>query len=322
MKNILYIITPSEFLQYFTDFIIHKQSLGFTVNTYMLENIGNGTFSDIKNFLDAESKKIEDDYFVLLGGDASLVPSDIIDSEYGKRNSDSSYYCSQDGSHWRSVGRFPASDGDQISQMCSTAILYDNNPIAYKESLLMIAATKDNIEKTNKLSELLKQKISSVTTSCTNKEGLSEITDRIKADTSCFINYMGHGMSCAWNLRIYSGGKKVKLENFKSVDIPKFIFSPPHILSWACSTANIANPMCLGCCFMKKGAASFWGACAGTFGIANRSMAEHFWKIYTEDGFQCPQHLGEIYLQIYKCHNRLKGCKRYMLLGDPTLRIR
>lgn len=57
MTNILYIITPSLFLQYFTDFIIHKQTLGFQVNTYMLENIGSGNFDDIMSFLDAESEK-------------------------------------------------------------------------------------------------------------------------------------------------------------------------------------------------------------------------------------------------------------------------
>lgn len=145
MTNILYIITPSLFLQYFTDFIIHKQTLGFQVNTYMLENIGSGNFDDIMSFLDAESEKINDDYYVLLGGDIQHIPSDFVNYPKGFRYTDSSYARSRNRLHWRIIGRFPASDENQIRKMCATAISYESLPIAYSDSLLMVAATIPNI---------------------------------------------------------------------------------------------------------------------------------------------------------------------------------
>lgn len=320
MKNILYIITPSRFLQYFTEFIIHKQQLGFTVNTYMVENIGNGTFGDIKAFLDKESEKIQDDYYVLLGGNATLVPSDIVVYKTkGARYTDSSYSRSKDGAHWRSVGRFPANDENQIKNMCATAISYEEHSISYLDSVTMIAATKGNIQKTKNISVGLKVQMASVTECYTDTEGRNEIIDHINANTDCFINYMGHGASDSWCLKILPSSI---FENITSDDIPKFVFRYPHILSWACNTADIGNIKCLGTQFLKNGAVSFWGACGITWGNENRQMAEDFWNAY-KDTTNCPEHIGEIYLALYKRYSgTYKGCLRYMLLGDPTLKIK
>lgn len=320
MQNILYIITPSRFLQYFTEFIIHKQLLGFTVKTYMVENIGNGTFGDIKAFLDKESEKIQDDYYVLLGGNATLVPSDIvIYKTKGARYTDSSYSRSKDEAYWRSVGRFPANDENQIKNMCATAISYEERPISYLDSVTMIAATNGNIQKAQSISVGLKTKMRSINECYTDTVGQLDIINFIKANTDCFINYMGHGSSDGWSLRVLPSSK---FEKITSDDIPEFVFRYPNVLSWACNTADIGNIKCLGTQFLKKGAVSFWGACGITWGNENRQMAECFWNIYT-DTTNCPEHIGEIYLTIYKRYsNTYRGCLRYMLLGDPTLKIK
>lgn len=160
-----------------------------------------------------------------------------------------------------------------------------------------------------------------MTDCCTDTEGGAEVLERIQANTDCFINYMGHGGSCEWTLKILDKNSEYEIERIKSTNVPEMTFLSPHIISWACNTANIGSTGCLGSCFIKKGAVSFWGACAVTFGDENRRMASEFWKSYIAP--QCPQHLGEIYLEIYKkFFDNTKGCKRYMLLGDPTLKIR
>lgn len=320
MKNILYIITPSRFLQYFTEFIIHKQKLGFTVNVYMVENIGKGSFDDIKAFLDKESEKIRDDYYVLLGGNATLVPSDmILYKKNGVRNTDSSYSCSTNGLYWRSIGRFPANDERQIKNMCTTAMVYEEHQISYLDNVMLVAATNPNINKAKTLSKNLKKQIASVTECYTNTEGRNEIIDHLKASISCFINYMGHGASDKWCLRVLP---TPEFEHITYDDIPEFICRYPHILSWACNTADIGNMKSLGSQFLKKGAVSFWGACGITWGGENRQMVDDFWSIYSDEN-KCPNHIGEIYLILYKRYfNSYKGCQRYMLLGDPTLKIK
>lgn len=322
MQNILYIITPSRFLQYFTEFIIHKQLLGFTVKTYMVENIGNGTFGDIKAFLDKESEKIQDDYYVLLGGNATLVPSDIvIYKTKGVGYTDSSYSRSKDGAYWRSVGRFPANDENQIKNMCATAISYEKRPISYLDSVTMIAATKGNIQKAKDISVELKvqMQMASVTEYYTDTKGRDEIISHINTNTDSFINYMGHGASDSWCLKV---SPSLIFEILTSDDIPKFVNRYPHILSWACNTADIGNIECLGTQFLKKGAVSFWGACGITWGNENRQMAGDFWNTY-KNATNCPEHIGEIYLALYKRYSATcKGCLRYMLLGDPTIKIK
>lgn len=315
MKNILYIITPSQFLDCFTDFIIHKQSLGFIVNTYMVENIGNGTFNDIKAFLDGESEKIKDDYYVILGGNHKCIPSE---TNRKGRYVDSSYAQTADKRYWRIVGRFPTDNEDEMRELCANAIRYEEHFVSYKENLLMIAATKRNIDKAKTIAGALKTQFASVGEIYTNREGKQEVLDQLNANVSCFINYMGHGNSGAWALKLYGNGRRT--ESVKSTEIPQFTI-PVHILSWACSTANVKKNKCLGTEFLMKGAVSFWGACSLSYGGANRFMAEKFWDIYASSC--CLQHLGEIYLQIYKdCLGVKKGCKQYMLLGDPTLKIR
>lgn len=320
MDNILYIITPSKFLQCFTDFIIHKQNINFAVSTYMLENIGNGTFDDIMTFLDAESERIHKDYYVLLGGNATLVPSDIVVyDKKGARYTDSSYARSRNGIYWRSVGRFPANDENQIKNMCKVAISYESQQISYLDSVMMIGATNKNIIEAQYISANIKSKISSVTECYTNSIGRYDIIEQIEANSHCFINYMGHGSSDKWSLRSLPSSA---FEHITFDDIPELVFRSPHILSWACNTADIGNIHCFGNQFLKKGAVSFWGACGITYGNSNRVMARYLWNQYT-DNTKCPNHIGELYLALYQEYLDIyKGCRRYMLLGDPTLKIR
>lgn len=320
MKNILYIITASKFLQYFTDFVIHKQQLGFTVNTYMIENIGNGTFNDIKSFLDGESDKVQDDYYVLLGGDMSIVPSDLVVYPSGCRGTDSSYALSHCGNWWRSVGRFPAMDENQIANMCKAAISYEKQRnFNYGDSLMAIAATVPNISAAEELFKMVGSSIKTLSEFYTDRNSIDQIIDRINGNVDEFINYMGHGASYAWKMRKLPSD--TEFEEFTSDDIPEFNFKQPHVLSWACHTADILNIKCLGSKFLKKGTVSFWGACAVTWGGENRNMANTFWTNYI--AANCPSHIGELYLTIYKQYwGSAQGCKRYMLLGDPTLQIK
>lgn len=316
MKNILYIITPSRFLQYFTEFIIHKQQLGFTVNTYMVENIENGTFEDIKAFLDKESEKVQDDYYVILGGDGNLVPGKSI-LRKSIRFKDSEYACNDSGQYWRSVGRLPASDEQEIEDMCNCAINYETNFVSYLKSVLMIAATNNNIKESASIARKMHPIIQDINEQYTTTIGKFEILDSLRANIESFINYMGHGGSDKWTLR----HKGKFLENILSDSIPLMEYKPVHILSWACSTANIAHQKCIGKTFLLNGAVSFWGAYSETYGKSNRMMARCFWDIYMKN--TCPKHIGEIYLAIQKTYNnKTKGGPKYMLLGDPTLKIR
>lgn len=295
--------------------------MGFTVNTYMVENIGNGTFNDIKSFLDGESDKIQDDYYVLLGGDMSIVPSDLVVYPIkGCRCTDSSYALSNNAMWWRSVGRFPAMDENQIDNMCKAAISYESSRnFNYGDSLMAIAATAPNISAAKKLVTLLRPSIRTLSEFYTDRNSIDEIIVRINANADEFINYMGHGESAAWQMRKFPSLDK--FDYFTYDDIPEFKLKQPHVLSWACNTADISNIKCLGSKFLKKGAVSFWGACAITWGGENRNMANTFWTNYI--AANCPSHIGELYLGIYKKYYKTtRGCKRYMLLGDPTLQIK
>lgn len=315
MKNILYIITTDNFRDCFQDFIIHKQRLGFTVKTSTVKNIGHGTYEDIKEFLNNESAKENDDYYVILGGDANFIPSEMVMPSVGKnlRCSDYLYARSDVDDHWRSIGRFPANTENEITDMCNAAISYETDPnFKHGNSLLMIAATRDNITATNELESSLNGIFDSISVCRRMDDSDKEpIAQRIIASADQFINYMGHGGTNSW------------YGHFKSNRVPRYNSKHPHVLSWACSTANIQHTGfvdCLGSKFLKEGAVSFWGAYDKTYGDDNRRMVKEFWDIYQNS---CPDHIGDIYLEIYKKFYKYPiGCEKYMLLGDPTLKIK
>lgn len=316
MDNILYIITPSKFLQCFTDFIIHKQNMKFTVNIYAVENIGKGTFDDIKNFLDAESERMQKEYYVILGGDAVQVPGKSEkDGDIIKCN-DSAYACDNNNSYSRSIGRLPASCESEMTEMCTCAINYESHFVSFRESVLMIGATNNNIDQSKSIAAGLRSIVQNINEQYTTTIGGSEILESLRANIESFVNYMGHGGSDKWTLH-YNGEF---LENIISTSLPLMEYKPSHILSWACNTANITHPNCIGKRFLLNGAVSFWGAYRKTLGSCNRIMASYFWDEYKSD--TCPEHIGEIYLSMCKKYKDIKKGIRYMLLGAPTLKIR
>lgn len=326
MKNILYIITPLKFLKCFTDFIVHKESLGFTVKISTVESIGSGTYDDIKKFLDVESDKIQDNYYVLLGGDANSVPGFKGNYSGRQRTTDSGYalYNSATKKYWRSIGRFPANNESELSVMCNTTIQYEvGHNYSYKNGLLMIAATNNNIycSKNNIAPILSSSGFSNLSEFYTDSITKNDIITKIQGDKPGVINYMGHGQSDAWRLKISRVGKNPTIEYISSADVAQLGNKCSIIISWACSTANIDQGDSLGSSFLRNGAVSFWGACDISLGLGNRNMATLFWNNYI--AAECPSHIGELYLKIYeRYYEGTRGCLKYMLLGDPTLQIK
>lgn len=315
MEKILYIITPSRLLGCFTEFIIHKRDLGFTVNTYMIENIGQGTFNDIKAFLDNETNKIQGEYYVLLGGNIKSVPTKVT---RGGLYLDAAYAVSSNPKQWRSIGRFPTNNENEMKAFCSAVIRYESQYVPNQDHLLMIAATNLNIAKSKLITAHIKKAKIGFSEMYTDQNSKMEIINQIHSNANSFINFMGHGSRDVWVLKVLQGAGTYEYIQYD--DIPTFTPQPVHILSWACNTANLEMNDCLGITFLKKGALSFWGSCGVTWGEDNRNMADKFWHIYISDNR--PQHLGEIYLKVYKQCTKLEGWERYMLLGDPSLKIR
>lgn len=311
MKNNLIIITTGTFKDTFTKFISHKVRLGFNVRTVCVEIIGND-YASIQTFIRNEYSRVSEPYFILLGGSLNHVAGFPIPANAGKiRFADFMYAEPTSGNLTCTVGRFPAENIAELETMCNTAI---NHKPKYKDIPLIIAATRPNIDFSDKLCDTSRVYIKTIGT------GKVEIRTELSKEYG-FVNYLGHGDSDGWCLKILSGARP-KVERLKYNEIPILAKKNGHILSWACNTADLSHANCFGKAFIMNGAVTFWGACAVTWGEGNRNMAKDFWDIYNNN---CPNSLGELYYQIINKHSQHagnRGAMRYMLLGDPTLPLK
>lgn len=319
IEKTLLIITSEALIQAFVDFIAHKQNQGFTVAIIAVETIGQ-TSTDIKSYIDSKYDDLKNPFYVLIGGNLTHVAGWLrMYPRSGARYPDA-YYALK-GTQWIcSIGRLPAADSDEMKKMCKAVKEYEQgHNFHYKSSLLTVTATQPNIDFLPGIASVLGHiaSVIGMDTHCYNKQN---IVDEISADRNEFINYMGHGKSNAWALKVFGSGSKCTFEHLFSPDIPLLSKGNTHVLSWACNTANISHSSCFGTEFLKQGAISFWGAAAMTFGESNRAMAKRFWEIYTST--DCPQYIGNIYFQIVSECRDTDECVKYMLLGDPTLQIK
>ena len=195
--------------------------------------------------------------------------------------------------------------------MCDNIIAYESQKINHATSFLEIATTQPNY---NFMAQLINNLNISKKMFLNNIDKIStELKNVIIKELPQYemVCYNGHGGSDTWNLK--SG------IFYQDTDIP-LLNKHPHILSWACNTCNIVKANNLGVSFIKKGAISFLGACCKTFGEDNRKMNRTILQEYTSEN--CPETLGELYFNTISKYAKSRESLKYMLLGDPTLKIK
>lgn len=324
MENILLIITSENFSDSFAELISYKMDAGFNTPIIFVKDSPKVSAEEIKSHIlrmyQGEANKKP--FYVLLGGDLNIIPAYKVKyDKSGERYRDSSYAAvfkgengeteiAPDVDYWMcSIGRLPGNASDEIREMCKKIIDYEENLTNRQpSSLLAIASTEPNTEFLSKLVPNLNfpQKNLLMANDYKDFEAFrNDITDNLVKYK--IITYNGHGSSSAWNI-------KGQFDN-----VPELTLTP-HVMSWACNTANISEQNNFGVKTIKSGAASFWGACAMTYGKDNRTMCEEVLKTYV--GASCPQTIGELYFQVISDYPECREALKYMLLGDPTLKIR
>lgn len=316
MDRQLIIITSENLAESFVDFISHKMKSGFDVPIIFVEAL-NKNPDKIKEYIKNKYAETKKPFYVLLGGDLAHVPAlEEIYRTSGKRYPDNKYAIADDNKTWMcSIGRLPGKNFNEMKGLCDRIVNYENiKDFQYKSSMLTIAATDPN---TVFLSGLIPQLKGIPNIKYLKKEDyktdLGNFKNTIQSNLPNYkiINYNGHGHSDDWNLD--SG------LSLLCTDLPSFNIAP-HVLSWACSTANISCLDNFGVNFIQKGAISFLGACAMTLGASNRDMCKAILCEYIKD--TCPDTLGELYFRVLSKYGSIEESMKYMLLGDPTLKVR
>ena len=323
MDKTLRIITSERCAMSFVDFITHKTNLGFSVPIVFVEALGNDPLKIKEYIVNKYHESNDQPYYLLLGGDLNIIPSFQVNyPSSGKRNRDGNYAVIINDKNKEfdvdppigklicSWGRLPGCNAAEIKSMCDNIIAYESqkNHIA---SFLGIATTNDNCNFMNQIINSLsipqKMFLNNIASLPSRLKG--EITTQLQQYS--VICYNGHGGSNNWNLKsnVY----------YKHTDIPD-LNNHPHILSWACNTNNISQNDNLGVSFIKKRAISFLGACCKTYGNDNRIMCQNILQEYINAN--CPETLGELYFNTLSTHTKSRESIKYMLLGDPTLKIR
>lgn len=324
MEKTLRIITSERYAMSFVDFINHKMKLGFSVPIIFVESFGNDPLKIKEYVIDKYHENGNQPYYLLLGGGSGIVPSFQVDYPSSKkRNRDGNYaviikdkkeefYDNPTIVKWIcSVGRLPGNNEVEIKAMCDNIIAYESQKINHAASFLEIATTQPNhnfmAQLINNLNISRKTLLNNIGRTSAELKSMM-INELQQYEMFC---YNGHGGSDNWNLKSNTF--------YQDTDIP-LLNKYPHILSWACNTCNIADANNLGVSFIKKGAISFLGACCKTYGCDNRKMCRNILQEYTSKN--CPETLGELYFNTLSKYKESRESLKYMLLGDPTIKIK
>ena len=323
------IITPSSYVDSLSDFVNHKQNLGYIVDVFTLDDTGT-TKEEIQDFIKQRYAQITTrPDFLILVGDVDVIPAfrcSTADNPYTDL-----YYTTVDGDDYFpdiACGRFSVSSVAQLTNIINKTIFTEENVGGLEDNALFMTAD-DNyqitegthnyvIEKYFEPNGYTCEKIYDHTTGAST----NQIADSIN-EGKIFVVYSGHGSPSSWffdySVSFTSYNVKTLLENT--------IY--PFVYSFACQTGEYEYSECFAETWIRvsHGATTFWGSSVYSYWDEDDILERKVFKAMFEDNiYQVGPmfNTGKIYL--YNYYNGGGSTKRYFqqynLFGDPSVYVK
>ncbi len=316
------IITAPEFESDLSDFVAHKESLGYAV-TVVTTTVTGTTTSAIKSYLQEMYNDLETrPEFVLLVGDTNKIPAWTSTQADNPRND--LYYSTLDGADYFPdvfLGRFSISNSQELHNIISKTIDTESH-LADLPKKVLFMASNDHYTVTEGTHNY-------VDSQYFTPDGyeVTKLYNRLNPGTAATSNainggerfaiYSGHG---DWNM--WADGPVFYEDNVRALtnDIYPFVFS------FACLTGKYELSECFGETWIRveKGGTTFWGSSVYSYWDEDDVLEKGVFKAAFADGLDqiCPMFdAGK--MALYDHYAGGGSSKRYFeqynLLGDPSV---
>ncbi|BBB32041.1 hypothetical protein TTHT_0447 [Thermotomaculum hydrothermale] len=322
------IITPSNYVDTLSTLITHKQSMGYDVDVFTLEDTGT-TKEEIQDFISeryANANTRPD--FLILVGDTADIPAfrcSTADNPYTDL-----YYTTVDGDDYfpdMACGRLSVSSTDELTNIINKIVYMEENIGSLEDNAVFITAD-DNYQITETTHNyVIENYFEPNNFNCekifyhTTGASVSKIANSINSG-DIFVVYSGHGSPTEWFLNW-----DVK---FSQSDVRTLLTNTiyPFVFSFACQTGDYNDyqyPECLAETWIRvtHGASAFWGSSVYSYWDEDDVLERKVFKAMFEDReYQVGPmfNAGKIYL--YNYYNgggsTLRYFQQYNLFGDPS----
>ncbi len=216
----LLIISHDKFIGQMAPFVEWKRKMGFRTHLNNLRDIGD-TYEDIKKFIKNFYTENPALTFVLFVGDAEFIP--FHEGKSGNANgneADPMYGLIEGNDSYPEViiGRFPAKNASDVSNMIYRSINYEKNPASgdwYRKAIGIASdeGSPTDGERANALREILMEsRYTTVEKLYDPGVRASDITASLN-DGRGLVNYLGHGNETSWGTGDFNNSDIKELKN-------------------------------------------------------------------------------------------------------------
>jgi hypothetical protein len=333
------IFTRQELMASLAPLVSLRQKEGLSIAAVDVEDVydefsfGNKTPQAIRDFLQfAKSNWSLKPRFVLLAGDASydsknylgygdadLVPSKLIDTQYMQTASDDWFSDFNDsGSPQMAMGRLPVSNAAQASALVAKITGYESSRVA--NSIVLASDSTDGFDFAA-ANDQLRPFIPAGTRVTDVRRGSSDDAT-VKAQLLASINsgakvvsYNGHGSTNLWRGNMLTGDDARSLTNARNLSLFVLMtclngyFDDPVLDSLSESLLRASN----------GGAVAVWASTAQSDPGAQSAMNQEFFRQLFG---ATPLRVGEAAVKAKSAVTDADVRRTWVLFGDPTMRLK
>ncbi len=324
------IITPSQYTDELASFVQHKQSLGYTVDVFTLDETGTSE-SQIVNFIKARYDNADTrPDFVILVGDTDAIPSRYLGTvEWNTPFYTDLYYSLFDGNDYFpdvALGRFSVRSGEELTNLINKIVYMENNIGNLSKKALFLGGydsdfymypinTHDYVSERYFIPDGYScEKLYRATMGVT----VSQISYSVNQGQD-FVVYSGHGSPSEWYLDY---GVEFKDTDVKALGNTVY----PFVFSFACQTGQLEADESFGEAWIRaeKGASSFWGSTVYSYWDEDDVLEKEVFKARFGEGIL---RIGPMFnkgkIAFYNYYSGQGSTERYFqqynLFGDPSL---
>lgn len=326
-----YLIVCDPIYEHHLDsFLLHKQSLGYSVDLKTTAECGN-TAAGIKNLINSRyhSFSTRPDFVVLVGDTKQIPPTSGDTSGLSISDPVTDFGYSQlDGDDFYAdvmLGRFPCKSANELQTMLQKSIYMETNAPFLPKNAVFVSGTDDRLIMQYTFKAAHKDVIrdafqpAGYTCNLLLQPNINTLRNALNNNPLFFI-YSGHGNTEAMVI----SNNTIINETFVDLGSNN---SFPIVFSFACLTNNYGITEFLGHNFLRssKGGVAYFGSSVNSNNLIDNKIERYILR----DEFQRSPYLGQMILLAKNTYrksyfNRFfykteRYIKAYNLLGDPAL---
>jgi hypothetical protein len=341
-RDVMLCIMPDAFVSDFQVYADWKRQSGIDIHITKFSDIGANANDPtiIKNHIaDAYHNWLYPPTYVLLVGDAEVLPVEIVNYDYSFPSED--YYVEIDGNDYfpeMMIGRFPVQTNYALNVMINKAMSYEKSPNTTNTDWFKKGVCTSNdayvsqIDTKRFTAKVMREDGGFLVDTLMSNPGCTmNLTDVIQTinDGRSFLNYRGEGWSYGWWANCYpfntsdvsSINNGTKLTFVTSIGCGVCMFDVSGGNCFAEEWVKLGTPTSL------RGAVAFIGAVSNTHTTYNNYMDKGIYVGMFREGLETPgQGLQRGRLLMYQTFGALDAWVEYQyrvfcILGDPSVHI-